>query len=140
MLTRLAFNNPRWGCYGLAVTIFSLGILRDHLYQLALADQPKLPVLHYTEFKLLAAVLFAVGATLVVSSMSALGVTGTYLGDYFVRRTRSESAPFLSRAAQAQELPSLTADPFSQGILMDVRSSGTVWSRERDLEEAHLKP
>lgn len=84
VLTRLAFNNPRWGCYALAVTIFSLGILRDHLYQRALAEQPKLPLLHYTEFKLLAIVLFSIGGTLVVTSMWALGVTGTYLGDYFV--------------------------------------------------------
>jgi hypothetical protein len=84
VLTRLAFNNPRWGCYALAVTIFSLGILRDHLYQRALAEQPQLPLLHYTEFKLLAMVLFAIGGTLVVTSMWALGVTGTYLGDYFV--------------------------------------------------------
>lgn len=30
-LTNLAGGNPRLGCYGLAVTIFALGILRDHL-------------------------------------------------------------------------------------------------------------
>lgn len=53
------------------------------LYQLALADQPKAAIFAYTEFKLLAAALFAVGSVLVVSSMWALGVTGTYLGDYF---------------------------------------------------------
>lgn len=92
-MTKLAFNNPRLGCYGLAITIFSLGILRDHLYQLALADQPKAPFLHYTEFKVLAAALFAVGGTLVLTSMWALGVTGTYLGDYFVR------PPFPSNSA-----------------------------------------
>jgi hypothetical protein len=78
------------GCYALAVAIFSLGILRDHLsvlfsllrpdetlvdlvlrrsYHQALAEQPTAAFLHYTEFKILAAVLFAVGGTLVVSSM-----------------------------------------------------------------------
>ncbi|GAA5988996.1 hypothetical protein JCM10908_006262 [Rhodotorula pacifica] len=96
ILTKLAFNNPRYGCYALAVTIFSLGILRDHLYQRALAEQPTSPFLHYTEFKLLAIVLFAVGGTLVVSSMWALGVTGTYLGDYFgiLMDHKVESFPF----------------------------------------------
>ncbi|CEQ42323.1 SPOSA6832_04110, partial [Sporobolomyces salmonicolor] len=91
VLTKLAFGKPYWGCYALALTIFSLGILRDHLYQTALSEQPTHPLLHYTEFKVLAAVLFAVGGVLVVSSMWALGVTGTYLGDYF---EKVESFPF----------------------------------------------
>lgn len=121
VLTRLAFNNPRWGCYALAVTIFSLGILRDHLYQRALAEQPKLPLLHYTEFKLLAIVLFAIGGTLVVTSMWALGVTGTYLGDYFV----SASLPlpllrFMSGRAGCTLLQGADRYSTSQGILMDV--------------------
>ncbi|GAA5876457.1 hypothetical protein JCM1840_005544 [Sporobolomyces johnsonii] len=96
ILTKLAFGKPYWGCYALAVTIFSLGILRDHLYQTALSEQPTHPLLHYTEFKLLAAVLFAVGGVLVVSSMWALGVTGTYLGDYFgiLMDEKVESFPF----------------------------------------------
>lgn len=29
ILTKLAGGNPYYGCYGLALTIFSLGILRD---------------------------------------------------------------------------------------------------------------
>ncbi|KAL7005101.1 Phosphatidyl-N-methylethanolamine N-methyltransferase [Cystobasidiomycetes sp. EMM_F5] len=82
-LTKLANGNPRMGCYALAVSIFLLGILRDHLYNAALAEQPKWHVLHYGEFKLLAAILFVAGSTLVVTSMWKLGVTGTYLGDYF---------------------------------------------------------
>jgi hypothetical protein len=53
-------------------------------YQKALSEQPTHPALHYTEFKLVAGICFAVGGILVVSSMWALGVTGTYLGDYFV--------------------------------------------------------
>ncbi|EER37661.1 methylene-fatty-acyl-phospholipid synthase [Histoplasma capsulatum var. duboisii H88] len=78
-LTRI-FGSPYNGCYVLAVAIFSLGILRDHLYNRALADQPfyqpvSQPYLAYG--------LFATGNTLVLSSMWALGLTGTYLGDYF---------------------------------------------------------
>lgn len=51
-------------------------------YNAALAEQPKWHVLHYGEFKLLAAILFVAGSTLVVTSMWKLGVTGTYLGEY----------------------------------------------------------
>ncbi|GAA5974309.1 hypothetical protein JCM11641_006727 [Rhodosporidiobolus odoratus] len=96
VLTKIAFGKPYLGCYLLAVTIFSLGIFRDHLYQTALSDQPTHPFLHYTEVKLLAALLFAVGGTLVVTSMWALGVTGTYLGDYFgiLMDHKVESFPF----------------------------------------------
>jgi len=50
-------------------------------YNLALADQPKYPLLHYGEFKVAAAALFVTGSTLVLSSMWKLGVTGTYLGE-----------------------------------------------------------
>lgn len=78
-LTRI-FGSPYYGCYFLAFAIFSLGILRDHLYQLALADQPYYAPVHQP---ILGSVLFGFGSVLVLSSMYALGVTGTYLGDYF---------------------------------------------------------
>jgi methylene-fatty-acyl-phospholipid synthase len=83
VLTKLAGGNRYLGCYILAVTIFSLGIFRDYLYEQALRAQPSHPLLDTAEAKYLAAGLFAVGNVLVVSSMWALGVTGTYLGDYF---------------------------------------------------------
>ena len=67
----------------LAATIFTLGIVRDHLYQLALLEQPVHPTLLHPAVRVAAVLLFAVGTVLVVSSMWALGVTGTYLGDYF---------------------------------------------------------
>ena len=38
-LTRLAGNNAYRGCYALAVTIFSLGLIRDYLY----APSPPFP-------------------------------------------------------------------------------------------------
>ncbi|KIV88248.1 hypothetical protein, variant [Exophiala mesophila] len=79
VLTKI-FRSPYYGCYALAVTIFSIGIIRDHFYTLALDDQPVYPLLHQPE---LGAGLFLAGNVLVLSSMWALGVTGTYLGDYF---------------------------------------------------------
>ncbi|THC98213.1 hypothetical protein EYZ11_002295 [Aspergillus tanneri] len=78
-LTRI-FGNPYYGCYFLAFTIFTLGIARDHVYQLALDDQPFYAPVHQP---ILGGALFAIGSVLVLSSMYALGVTGTYLGDYF---------------------------------------------------------
>ncbi|KIW82446.1 hypothetical protein Z517_05473 [Fonsecaea pedrosoi CBS 271.37] len=75
-----AFGSPYYGCYALAVTIFGIGIIRDSLYKSALEQQPIYPLLHQPE---LGAVLFLSGNVLVLSSMYALGVTGTYLGDYF---------------------------------------------------------
>ncbi|KPI36664.1 Phosphatidyl-N-methylethanolamine N-methyltransferase [Cyphellophora attinorum] len=69
-----------YGCYFLALTIFSLGILRDHLFNVALDNQPVYPPV---QLPLLGAVSFAAGQVLVLTSMWRLGVTGTYLGDYF---------------------------------------------------------
>ncbi|KAF5094277.1 hypothetical protein D0Z03_002131 [Geotrichum reessii] len=74
-----------WSCYALAVTIFSLGIVRDILYEKALRDQPAWSFFidNAEVVKPLSIASFAVGNVLVLSSMWALGVTGTYLGDYF---------------------------------------------------------
>lgn len=75
---------PKIGCYLLAATIFSLGIYRDHVYQKALLEQPSYgPMASSMIIKALAVAVFGFGNILVLSSMYALGVTGTYLGDYF---------------------------------------------------------
>lgn len=74
------FGSAHRGCYALAVTIFCIGVIRDHLYNQALSAQPLCPPLHQP---LVAYGLIAAGNILVLSSMWALGVTGTYLGDYF---------------------------------------------------------
>lgn len=82
-LTKITGNAYR-GCYLLAFTIFSLGIYRDHVYHQALLDQPTFePWLNSYLIKSLAVATFAFGNVLVLSSMYMLGVTGTYLGDYF---------------------------------------------------------
>ncbi|KAK5120913.1 Phosphatidyl-N-methylethanolamine N-methyltransferase [Meristemomyces frigidus] len=82
-LTKLAGGNALYGCYGLAVTIFVLGLIRDALYERALRQQPSHPALLSFVSQGLAVGLVASGNTLVLSSMWALGITGTYLGDYF---------------------------------------------------------
>jgi len=82
-LTKLAGGNAYYGCYALAVTIFSLGLFRDELYRRALSAQPTHPLLLSPLSQGLAVGLLLSGNALVLSSMYALGITGTYLGDYF---------------------------------------------------------
>ncbi|CAJ0832682.1 9905_t:CDS:2 [Entrophospora sp. SA101] len=74
-ITRLSGGNPYFGCYSLAITIFSLG--------LAIENQPTLPELDNDQVKLLGAILFGSGMLFVTSSTYMLGITGTFLGDYF---------------------------------------------------------
>ncbi|RIA99274.1 phospholipid methyltransferase-domain-containing protein [Glomus cerebriforme] len=95
-LTRLVGGNPYVGCYCLAVVIFFLGIFRDILYKKAIEKQPILPSLDNDYSKGLALVLFFAGNCFVLSSMYVLGVTGTYLGDYFgiLMDERVTSFPF----------------------------------------------
>ncbi|KAG0133571.1 phospholipid methyltransferase-domain-containing protein [Tuber indicum] len=83
VLTKLFGGNSRYGCYFLAVVIFGIGIFRDFLYEQALRQQPSLDVLQTDAVKLVALALFFCGNVLVLTSMWALGFTGTYLGDYF---------------------------------------------------------
>lgn len=65
------------------MTIFGLGLVRDALYERALRAQPSHPLLLSPVSQALAVGLVASGNVLVLSSMWALGITGTYLGDYF---------------------------------------------------------
>ncbi|KAK0562285.1 Serine/threonine kinase [Tilletia horrida] len=82
-ITKILGGRRYLGCYFLGASIFSLGIFRDHLYNEALKAQPTHPLLTKPEVKYAGAALFAAGNLFVLSSMWALGVTGTYLGDYF---------------------------------------------------------
>ncbi|MCJ1365300.1 Phosphatidyl-N-methylethanolamine N-methyltransferase [Acarospora aff. strigata] len=83
ILTKLFGGNSRFGCYALAVTIFLIGIFRDALYERALRAQPSHPLLQTPSSNYIGYALIASGNLLVLTSMWALGVTGTYLGDYF---------------------------------------------------------
>jgi phosphatidylethanolamine N-methyltransferase len=96
LITKLFGGNSRLGCYGLAVAIFSLGILRDHLYESALRSQPTHPLLQTPLAVYASLALIVIGNILVLSSMWALGITGTYLGDYFgiLMDDRVTSFPF----------------------------------------------
>ncbi|KAJ3021461.1 Phosphatidyl-N-methylethanolamine N-methyltransferase [Thoreauomyces humboldtii] len=81
-LTRLV-GSPVRGCYLLAFTIFTLGLLRDYLFTVAMDHQPKTYLLDHSFVRMYGAASLVVGNVLVLSSMFKLGITGTYLGDYF---------------------------------------------------------
>ncbi|KAH8170379.1 phospholipid methyltransferase domain-containing protein [Sarocladium implicatum] len=83
ILTNLFGGRPVTACYALAATIFSLGILRDYLFKTAISEQPTHPFLLTLPVQAAAYTLIAGGNILVISSTWALGITGTFLGDYF---------------------------------------------------------
>lgn len=81
-ITKFA-GSAKNGCYLLAVTIFSLGIVRDYFFHQALSNQVTSQLLDSDLVRKAGIALSACGQILVVTSMWQLGVTGTYLGDYF---------------------------------------------------------
>ncbi|KAM0252862.1 hypothetical protein ACHAQJ_007492 [Trichoderma viride] len=83
VLTRLFGGQRYTACYALAATIFSLGLLRDWLYKSALAEQPSHPLLTTLYSQAAGYTLLVTGNVLVLSSTWRLGITGTFLGDYF---------------------------------------------------------
>lgn len=82
-MTRAFGGNARTACYALAATIFSIGLIRDALYERALRHQPTHPALEGPLPTYIGYALLAAGNVLVISSTWALGITGTFLGDYF---------------------------------------------------------
>lgn len=52
-------------------------------YERALRSQPHLAILSHPLVQFLAYSLIALGQLFVITSIYALGITGTYLGDYF---------------------------------------------------------
>ncbi|KAG6335096.1 hypothetical protein ID866_3985 [Astraeus odoratus] len=95
-ITRLFGGNAYYGCYFLAVLIFGFGLLRDHLYMHALMDQPRIPLLPEPYATVVPATVFIIGQVFVLTSTLALGITGTFLGDYFgiLMDHRVEGFPF----------------------------------------------
>ncbi|KAK1221583.1 Phosphatidyl-N-methylethanolamine N-methyltransferase [Marasmius sp. AFHP31] len=95
-ITRIFGGNARYGCYFLAVMIFSFGILRDSLYRRALMEQPKAHMLSEPYATYVPYALIGLGQVFVITSTWALGITGTFLGDYFgiLMDHRVEGFPF----------------------------------------------
>lgn len=90
------FFKPVFGVYALALWIFVAGLYRDLLFDYAIQNQPKLQSLGAPEYVIAAYIFLALGATLVLTSFYQLGMTGTYLGDYFgiLMQKRVTAFPF----------------------------------------------
>lgn len=114
------FGSNVTGCYFLAGTgmsiihadhpppVFNFSLLRNYLYELAVADQVQ-AIPELMPLSLLSWPLFIAGSVLVLSSMYKLGITGTYNGDYFgiFMKERVTSFPF-----------SVTGNPMYTGSTM----------------------
>ena len=85
-MTRI-FGGKYPGCYALAAWIFLSSLGKDYLYSLAVqanaADVITNDAAIVSRMALAGKACLAVGGTLVCSSFYRLGITGTYLGDYF---------------------------------------------------------
>jgi len=95
-LTKLFGGRPYPACYFLAVLIFLTSSFRDWVVTRAIESQPTLDFLGAVPFQIFAAISFLVGMTLVLSSTYQLGITGTFLGDYFgiLMKERVTGFPF----------------------------------------------
>lgn len=74
---------PIIGVYALAIWIFVAGRYRDALVFLAIRNQDSIEALSSVQFQIVGMTCSFVGAVLVLSSFYSLGMTGTFLGDYF---------------------------------------------------------
>ncbi|XP_041942067.1 phosphatidylethanolamine N-methyltransferase isoform X2 [Alosa sapidissima] len=81
-LTRM-FGSPHVACYSLATSILLLNVYRSHSITVAIKGQPKCAMMDRWELFQVGVAVMAAGSLLVLSSFVALGITGTFLGDYF---------------------------------------------------------
>lgn len=90
------FGSAERGCYALAVVICLLGLFRDYWFEAAMSNQPIAVALCTDEVNICGTLLIAIGTILVLSSTWSLGITGTFLGDYFglLLKKRVTSFPF----------------------------------------------
>jgi len=81
------FGSGELGCYVMAALIFMIGLTRNAIVLVAVSRQISLesyidePTVN--TLKVVGTLLIVAGLILAVSSMCRLGITGTYLGDYF---------------------------------------------------------
>lgn len=91
-----ALGSPYVACYALGGVILLLNALRSHWFTQAMQDQPRMDSLDTPTAYRAGLGLLGAGSVLVLSSFSALGFTGTFLGDYFgiLKEARVTTFPF----------------------------------------------
>eukprot|EP01105_Mastigella_eilhardi_P012931 TRINITY_DN2947_c0_g1_i2.p1 TRINITY_DN2947_c0_g1~~TRINITY_DN2947_c0_g1_i2.p1 ORF type:complete len:225 (+),score=85.80 TRINITY_DN2947_c0_g1_i2:71-745(+) len=95
-LTRLCGGHNRVACLALAAVIFSFGLTREYVFLKAVDAHPQLQLIDPAVAYAVGSVLYVIGAVLVLGATWALGIVGTYLGDYFgiLMKERVTSFPF----------------------------------------------
>lgn len=90
------FGTAERGCYALAFVICLLGLFRDYWFQEAISSQPVAVALCTDSVQIVGTVMIITGTVLVLSSTWSLGITGTFLGDYFglLMNKRATNFPF----------------------------------------------
>ncbi|KAM6184745.1 phosphatidylethanolamine N-methyltransferase [Rhynchocyon petersi] len=91
-----AFGSPYLACYSLGGAILLLNLVRSHCFTQAMLSQPKMESLDNATAYCIGLSILGVGVVFVLSSFSALGFTGTFLGDYFgiLKEARVTTFPF----------------------------------------------
>lgn len=91
-----AFGRPIIGVYFSAVIIAALSIIRTALFVAAIREQPTLDSMDQPIVHAVGAIIFVTGLIFFVGAYCRLGITGTYLGDYFgiFREERITAFPF----------------------------------------------
>lgn len=131
--TKLAGGNKYRACYVFAFVVFSLGLLRDYLFYQALETQPVSPWLSSGLVKVAGVVIALTGQVLALSSMWALGITGTYLGDYFgggiLMKEKVSGFPFnvCDNPMYFGSFLSFLGSALFKGKVVGVALSGLVW-------------
>ena len=87
---------PTVGVYACAALIAALSVVRSALFVAAVAAQPTADLMDTPPVHAVGGLVFAAGLTLFLGAYYRLGITGTYLGDYFglFREERITAFPF----------------------------------------------
>lgn len=94
------FGSAKVGCYVLATVTFLIGLTRNFVVVIAVTRQLSFEAylaastIYY--MKIIGTLCIIIGLTLAISSMFRLGITGTYLGDYFgmLKNSRVTAFPY----------------------------------------------
>jgi len=94
------FGSAKVGCYVLAAITFIIGMTRNFVVVIAVTRQLSLEAYlgetTISYMKIIGTICVMAGLTFAISSMIRLGVTGTYLGDYFgmLKNSRVTAFPY----------------------------------------------
>lgn len=89
-------RKPIIGVYLSAALIAILSVFRSALFAAAMRDQPMLKDLDTPVFNAIGGTMFIIGLVFFIGAYYQLGISGTYLGDYFgiLREDRITAFPF----------------------------------------------